>query len=117
MLQQFILYKMYPYPKFTEEDYKAAEKAITGSKQSKKKDVDPNRPKVRSLHHIDDDEYEEIYGKKKKESSGDTAGKKKETTPEEVKEENTETEEKTVKEEKDIPVIKDDEKTKYKKKD
>ena len=117
MLQQFILYKMYPYPKFTEEDYKAAEKAITGSKQSKKKDVDPNRPKVRSLHHIDDDEFEEIYGKKKKESSGDTAGKKKETTPEEVKEENTETEEQTVKEEKDIPVIKDDEKTKYKKKD
>lgn len=117
MLQQFILYKMYPYPKFTEEDYKAAEKAIGGSKNSKKKESDPNRPKVRSLHHIDDDEFEEIYGKKRKESSGEASGKKKETVTEEVKEEKTETEEKSVKEEKDIPVIKDDEKTKYKKKD
>lgn len=117
MLQQFILYKMYPYPKFTEEDYKAAEKAIGGSKNSKKKESDPNRPKVRSLHHIDDDEFEEIYGKKKKESSGEASGKKKETVTAEVKEEKTETEEKPVKEEKDIPVIKDDEKTKYKKKD
>lgn len=56
VLQQFALSKMFPIPKFSEEDYKAAEreanfKALSKSQQKKQK--------VRSLHHIDDDDYEQ----------------------------------------------------------
>ncbi len=56
MAQQFILYKALPYPKFTEEDYKKAEKdykkGITAPSGSRNI---PER-EYRSLHHIDDDE-------------------------------------------------------------
>ncbi len=114
VVQQYVLTKLYPYPKFTEEDYKAAEKAVGSSKKSKSKEIDPNKPKVRSLHHIDDDEFEEIYGKKKKEKTSDDVTK----APEKNNEEKIEPEEKKpTTEDKDIPVIKDDGKTKYKKKD
>lgn len=58
--QQIILAKVMPTPRFTDEDYKAAEREIMGSKakpKSKKNtETDPSRPKVRSLHHIDDDD-------------------------------------------------------------
>ena len=60
ILQQFILSKMYPIPTFTEEDYRQAELQIKGKpdkKKKKKTELDPNRPRVRSLHHIDDEEY------------------------------------------------------------
>ena len=59
VLQQFILVKLMPYPTFSEEDYKEAEREIMGKKKKKIKKIekDPNRPRVRSLHHIDDDEY------------------------------------------------------------
>lgn len=57
MLQQFILYKAMPYPTFTEEDYKNAEKEMKGKKpkQAPAGYVPSDRP-IRSLHHIDDDE-------------------------------------------------------------
>ncbi len=57
MLQQFILYKAMPYPKFTEEDYKKAEMELKGKRVSKAPEnyVAGDRP-IRSLHHIDDDE-------------------------------------------------------------
>jgi len=114
ILQQFVLFKLYPYPKFTEEDYKAAEKAVGADKKEKKKSTTASSgTKGRSLHHIDDDEFEEIYGKK---------NTKKENKTEEVKENKIEEAKKAeeIKEEienKDIPQIKDDSKTKYKKKD
>ena len=110
ILQQVILYKMYPYPKFTEEDYKKAEKEIGTAKKKTTKTNNSPKSNVRSLHHIDDDEFEEIYGKKnvKKEN------KTQEIVKEETVSEKTETE--SV-EKNDIPVIKEDEKTKYKKKD
>lgn len=62
ILQQFLLVKWKPYPVFTEEDYKDAERLMMGKPLKKKKKIqgeekDPNRPRVRSLHHIDDDEY------------------------------------------------------------
>lgn len=59
VLQQFLLSKLYPVPKYTEEELKEAEKTIRGKAVSKKvkKNKDPNRPLPRSLHHIDDDEY------------------------------------------------------------
>lgn len=70
-LQQFLLSVFMPLPKFTEEDYKKAEKeyAGKGEKQQKKKS-DKNGRAVgryaynedgtvkRSLHHIDEDESE-----------------------------------------------------------
>ena len=62
LLQQIILAKLMPIPKFTEADYKAAEKELLGTKTKKKKsdsERDPSKPKVRSLHHIDDDDDEE----------------------------------------------------------
>lgn len=57
-LQQMLLAKVMPIPRFSEEDYKAAEKELMGSKAKKKSSssADPNKPKVRSLHHIDDDD-------------------------------------------------------------
>ncbi len=66
VLQQFILAKMYPYPKFTEEEMKAAMKAVgKGSDKSEKKSSGNTGAKnkdgkpVRSLHHIDDEDYPE----------------------------------------------------------
>ncbi|MBQ3791906.1 MAG: membrane protein insertase YidC [Clostridia bacterium] len=62
LVQQIILSKVMPIPKFSEEEYKAAEKEIMGSSKKKTQKVyDPNRPKVRSLHHIDDEGYENGY--------------------------------------------------------
>ena len=60
-IQQFILFKVMPLPKFTEEDYKAAEKELAGKNKNKpvKKERDPNAPRPRSLHHIDDEDYDE----------------------------------------------------------
>lgn len=56
MLQQFILYKAMPYPEFTEEDYRKAERDMKGQRKSKKSEaeyvVQPGE--YRSLHHIDD---------------------------------------------------------------
>lgn len=59
--QQFILLKLMPLPKFTEEDYKAAEREYAGKNKNKpvKKERDPNAPRPRSLHHIDDEDYDE----------------------------------------------------------
>ncbi|MBQ8510142.1 MAG: membrane protein insertase YidC [Clostridia bacterium] len=49
-VQQIVLSKMFPVPKFTEEDYKAAEREVKplSKKQQKKQ--------VRSLHRIDEDD-------------------------------------------------------------
>lgn len=61
LLQQFIMVKTRPYPVFTEEDYKEAEREILGKKKKNKRGMkslrDPSKPYVPSLHHIDDDEY------------------------------------------------------------
>ena len=59
-IQQFILFKVMPLPKFTEEDYKAAEREYAGKNKNKpvKKERDPNAPRPRSLHHIDDEDYD-----------------------------------------------------------
>ena len=64
-LKQFIMSKVMPIPVFTEEDYKAAERELNASKPQRKRksensDLDPNRERPRSLHHIDDDDEEYI---------------------------------------------------------
>ena len=57
VVKQFILHKTMPTPVFTEEDYKAAEKEY-GAKPEKnaKKTTSSGKP-VRSLHHIDDEDF------------------------------------------------------------
>lgn len=59
-LKQFIMSKVMPLPKFTEEDYKEAERELNSSRPQRKRknadNLDPNRERPRSLHHIDDDD-------------------------------------------------------------
>lgn len=61
VVQQFILKKMYPLPKFTEQDYKDAERQYRG-KAPKNRAYEDTRvvpgKQYRSLHHIDDEEDE-----------------------------------------------------------
>ena len=60
-VKQLIMKKVMPLPKFTEEDYKAAEKELYGKNQPKAPKASNGGNKnsgVRSLHHIDDDEYD-----------------------------------------------------------
>jgi len=58
MIKQVILHFAMPAPKFTEEDYKAAEKemAAEDAKAGRKKSEKSGRV-VRSLHHIDDEDF------------------------------------------------------------
>jgi YidC/Oxa1 family membrane protein insertase len=57
VVQTVIVAKLMPIPACTEEDVRAAEKQLAGkSKKDKKRELDPNRPRPRSLHHIDDDD-------------------------------------------------------------
>ena len=58
LLKQFCLTKAMPFPKFTEEDYKAAEREMAG-KHPKKIEKSDRVGTVRSLHHIDDEDYDE----------------------------------------------------------
>ncbi len=67
-VQQYILAKIFPTPVFTDEDYKKAEKEITGTVRREKK-----KEKTRSLHHIDDDE--EIPQKNEKSNAKEITGK------------------------------------------
>ncbi len=59
-VKQFIVHKTMPLPVFTEEDYKAAEKALKGKSKPEKRPagerVTASGQRIRSLHHIDDDD-------------------------------------------------------------
>jgi len=90
IIQQFILVKLMPLPVFTEEDYKKAEKEMSGKggrSTSSRAPRDPNAPRPRSLHHIDDEDYDEhgVYrpvdhSKDAENSSEDNAVEKKNTS-------------------------------------
>ncbi len=56
-LKQFIMSRVMPLPQFTEEDYKAAAREMAGKKPKAVKSE--NAGKVRSLHHIDDEDYDD----------------------------------------------------------
>lgn len=58
VVKQVILYFAMPIPKFTEEDYKAAEKEM-GTRNEKNTKVQKSGRVVRSLHHIDDEDFED----------------------------------------------------------
>ena len=54
--KQFLISKAMPLPTFTEEDYKAAAREMAGKRVVKKSE---NAGKVRSLHHIDDEDFDD----------------------------------------------------------
>ena len=55
IVKQLIVSRLMPLPKFTEEDYKAAEKAMATSEKPAK--AQKSGKVVRSLHHIDDEDF------------------------------------------------------------
>lgn len=59
IVRQFLLAKLYPYPKFTEEDYKKAELEMNGKMSKKERKRINSEKKVKSLHRIDDEEDED----------------------------------------------------------
>ncbi len=58
MLQQFILAKTMPLPKFTEEDFKRAEKELLGKSANRKETIQKTR--VALARPMDDDEYADL---------------------------------------------------------
>ena len=56
---RFVLSKAMPLPEFTEEDYKAAEKEILKGKPVAGPRVSSSGKVIRSLHHIDDEDFED----------------------------------------------------------
>lgn len=58
-VQQIVLSKIYPTPKFTDEELKEAEREYLGKNKKVKTERDPNRPRPRSLHRIDFDDDDE----------------------------------------------------------
>jgi len=62
VIKQWILKKAMPIPEFSEEDYKAAVKEIN-ARQDKSSTVKKSGKVVRSLHHIDDEDFEDTREK------------------------------------------------------
>ena len=58
VVKQFLIKLAMPLPQFTEEDYKTAEKEVMG-KAEKTSRVAKSGRVVRSLHHIDDEDFED----------------------------------------------------------
>jgi len=58
-LKQFLLSRFMPLPTFTEEDYKQAEKEMKAQNKGKTYYRNADGSKPRSLHHIDDEDYEQ----------------------------------------------------------
>ena len=59
ILQAFILSKVIPMPKYTEEEIKAFRKAQKDQEKAQKAAL-KGQPKYRSLHYIDEDDYDEL---------------------------------------------------------
>ena len=59
LLQSFIIAKAMPLPKFTEEEMKAMRKAQKEAEKTQR-EVAKSQPKYRSLHYIDDDDYDTL---------------------------------------------------------
>ena len=72
ILQSYLIAKAMPLPKFTEEELKEMKKAQKEAEKAARTAA-KNAPKVRSLHYIDDDDYDtlpELDGKNDKGDSG-----------------------------------------------
>ena len=59
ILQTFVLSKAMPLPKYTEEELKEMRKAQKAAEKAQREAL-KGQPKYRSLHYIDDDDYEEL---------------------------------------------------------
>lgn len=60
LLKQFIISKVMPLPVFTEEDYKAAEREMKSKQSSHVNKSNSGKTRaVRSLHYIDDEDFED----------------------------------------------------------
>ena len=59
VIQTVILAKVMPMPKYTEEELKAMRKAQREKEKAQKAAI-KTQPKYKSLHYIDDDDYEEL---------------------------------------------------------
>lgn len=59
ILQTYILAKVMPLPKYSEEDIKALKREQKNAEKSQRQ-VLKEMPKYRSLHYIDEDDYEEL---------------------------------------------------------
>ena len=59
ILQSFILSRVMPMPTYTEEELKAMKKAQKAAEKAQKEALKA-QPKYRSLHYIDEDDYEEL---------------------------------------------------------
>ena len=61
LLKSFIMSRIMPLPQFTEEDYKAAEREMAGKTKKKinKTKSSGEVRAVRSLHYIDDEDFED----------------------------------------------------------
>jgi YidC/Oxa1 family membrane protein insertase len=70
ILQTFILSRVMPLPKYTEEELKAMRKAQKAAEKAQKAAL-KQQPKYRSLHYIDDDDYEELPTIEAKKPEGD----------------------------------------------
>ncbi len=68
IIQTVILAKAMPIPKFTEEEIKAIRKAEREQEKAQKAAL-KQQPKYRSLHYIDEDDYEELPDIKKNSSN------------------------------------------------
>ncbi|MBR4296227.1 MAG: membrane protein insertase YidC [Clostridia bacterium] len=88
--KQIILAKIMPMPVFTEEDYKAAEKEMNAKAPKKSSSVGNggSGKKVRSLHHIDDEDFEDTCTKALPEKNNKENEEEKEPADEASKDEN-----------------------------
>ena len=106
-IQQIILANVIPAPRFTEEDYKRAEKEMKVPSKVRR-EISKVPPK--SLHHIDDEEYqaklEAAWQKAKEEKASEPVKEEEAVTPAPVKEEKKD----------EAPILKEDDKVKYEKK-
>lgn len=73
ILQQFILSKLMPLPTYTEEELKEMAK-LEKERATAQRAAMREQPKVKSLHYIDDDDYDELPEIKKPEETKKTAG-------------------------------------------
>ena len=71
LLQSFILAKAMPLPKYTEEEIKSFNKARKEAEKAQR-EIAKTQPKYRSLHYIDDDDYEILPDAPKSEESKPT---------------------------------------------
>ena len=88
VVSKIVVAKLFPLPKLTEEDYKEAERVAGLSNKQKKREAkerDPDKKPVRSLHHIDDDEYNARLEEAEKKEAEEAAGRE-DTAPSPLRE-------------------------------